>query len=224
MKYIFVQSVVYLYGVCRCFIRTDSIFYKYIYSKSYFLYKKYLEDPHSKLLKKYPDFIGSGQVLDVGANIGYTTLLFAEFLSTGCKVYAFEPEKVNYDLLNYNITKSRLKNLIETFHSAVSDGQSGNLSLKINKLHPGDHKISVVADSDSEQQIVSAISIDSFVAEKLAAKNVSMIKIDVQGHERYICMGMQKTLESNKNINISIELSESNQVEEIFSFFLLLWF
>src|ERR1035438_5265855 len=61
----------------------------------YFLYKRHLEDPFARLLRGYPSLLRGGSVLDVGANIGYTALLFSKAIDSGFRVYAFEPEERN---------------------------------------------------------------------------------------------------------------------------------
>src|SRR5688572_22445917 len=67
----------------------------------YFLYKRYLEDPFARLLQDHPTLLHHGSVLDIGANVGYTTTLFAQFVDTKSRVYAFEPEKTNARILSH---------------------------------------------------------------------------------------------------------------------------
>lgn len=44
---------------------------------SYFLYKRWYEDPFWALTKRSPELFFGGDILDIGANIGYTACVFA---------------------------------------------------------------------------------------------------------------------------------------------------
>ena len=48
-----------------------------------------------------------GLVVDVGANLGYTSLLFAKQIDAGQPVIAFEPDRDNYQVLCEVIEKRR---------------------------------------------------------------------------------------------------------------------
>ena len=50
---------------------------------SSFAYKKYYEDPFWGLAKRMPQMFQSGDVLDIGANIGYTAWVFSEAVAAG---------------------------------------------------------------------------------------------------------------------------------------------
>src|SRR4030088_1312012 len=70
-----------------------------LFVHSYFFYKRRFEDPFSQLISIRPGLFTRGHLLDVGANIGYTAVIFASALKPGDKVFAFEPEKKNFDRL-----------------------------------------------------------------------------------------------------------------------------
>ena len=59
-------------------------------------------------------------VFDVGANIGYYTLLAARAVGSSGRVYAFEPEPVNFLLLTRNVAENRLTN-VRLVDAAVSN-------------------------------------------------------------------------------------------------------
>ena len=66
-------------------------------------------------------------VVDIGANIGYYTLLAAELVGEKGKVFAFEPEPSNYDLLLRNVEINGYKN-VTVVRKAVSN-ETGESSL-----------------------------------------------------------------------------------------------
>src|SRR5712692_4520252 len=76
-----------------------------LFVHTYFFYKKHFEDPFSQLILAHPGLFTRGHLLDVGANIGYTTVVFASALKSGDKVFAFEPERMNFDRLVENLAR-----------------------------------------------------------------------------------------------------------------------
>jgi tRNA G37 N-methylase Trm5 len=50
-------------------------------------------------------------VLDIGANIGYFTLLMARCVGPSGHVYAFEPEPKNFELLQHNVRRNNYANV-----------------------------------------------------------------------------------------------------------------
>src|SRR5262249_36832247 len=68
-----------------------------------------------------------GCVLDIGANIGYYTLLFARAVGPAGRVFAFEPEPENFDLLRQNVRSNGYEN-VRMENLAVAD-ENGWLNL-----------------------------------------------------------------------------------------------
>jgi len=155
-----------------------------VFEWGYHRYKRLLEAGDIRALTS---LIKPGTiVIDVGANIGFFTKFFAECVTEKGKVLAIEPEQNNFKRLNQMINRRRLEQKVETFE-AVAAARSGQLKLKINPLHPADHKIS------EDGVPVRAISIDELVAER-GWQPVSLIKIDVQGAEMLVLQGSVETL------------------------------
>lgn len=65
-------------------------------------------------------------VLDIGANIGYYTLIFAKIVGEDGKVFAFEPDPTNFALLKRNVEINGYKNIL-LVQKAVSN-KSGKLN------------------------------------------------------------------------------------------------
>jgi hypothetical protein len=70
-----------------------------LFRSVYFLYKRYIEDDLQELVRSRPDLLQGGNVLDVGANIGYIATVLAQTIDPAYRVYAFEPEPFNYGIL-----------------------------------------------------------------------------------------------------------------------------
>ena len=75
-----------LYGATAGLIPFDREPFSTLYSAAYFAYKRF-EDPFAKLMAQRPELFEGGAIIDAGANIGYTSLLFAK----RGRVHAFEP-------------------------------------------------------------------------------------------------------------------------------------
>ena len=78
-------------------------------------------------------------VLDVGANVGYYTLIFAECVGETGKVFAFEPDPTNFALLKKNIEANGVKNVV-LVQKAVSD-TTGITRLHLSEERQMGHRI-----------------------------------------------------------------------------------
>lgn len=171
---------------------------QWLFSRAYFLYKRLLEDPYADLLRRFPALLRGGNVLDVGANIGYTALLFSRAIDPEFKVYAFEPDEFNFRLLDRVSARGRIR----AIRSAVGDSD-GSAELSINPCHHGDHRIVTAASSDSIR--VPLVALDTFVAKQQGPFPVRFIKVDVQGYELAVCRGMERTLAQNPQAVVALE-------------------
>jgi FkbM family methyltransferase len=113
-------------------------------------------------------------VVDVGANIGYYTILLADKIGKTGKVYAFEPDKINFEILLKNIKENNLKN-IEAINVAIGS-KRGKLKLHKSKDNFGDHKL---YGSDKDIEKVKIIRLDDY----LKNFKIDLMKVDTQGWE-----------------------------------------
>lgn len=128
--------------------------------------------------------------VDIGANIGYYTLLVAARVGPGGHVYAFEPETDNIALLQRNVARRRLDN-VTVVPQAVSSA-SGPLNLYRSTFHPGDHR--TVDPGDGRPRVtISATSLDDYFAARPGP--IHFIKVDVQGAEGMVLDGMRQLLD-----------------------------
>lgn len=183
---------------------------------SYFLYKRLYEDPFRVLAQQRPELFANGNVLDVGANIGYTASVFARVLKPGSKVYAFEPDRSSYGLLEEVIRRKSLAPTVEALNMAVGSS-NGYLEFWHNEEHSADHRVVTEqfrsARPDAKEFAkVAVTTVDAFVRTHNLQK-ISFIKIDVQGYELAVCEGMKETLERFPALFVCFEYSPEGMVE-----------
>ncbi|HEX9988535.1 MAG TPA: FkbM family methyltransferase [Chloroflexia bacterium] len=138
-------------------------------------------------------------VLDIGANIGYYTILAARRVGPRGRVFAFEPDPRNFALLQKNLRANGCTN-VHVERKAVSDC-TGTINLYLNELNKGDHTIYDVGGRQSVE--VGAVRLDDYFS-KYGGK-IDLIKIDVQGAEGKVLLGMRGLLERNKQVRIITE-------------------
>jgi len=146
-------------------------------------------------------------VIDLGANLGYFSLLAANIMGASGKIYSFEPESNNYkyllkniELNNYNITATQ---------KAVAD-KNGKAKFYICPYDSGHHTLnqyegissyrSVPLYSKEEFIEIDTIKLDDFLSER-----VDVIKMDVEGSEMLALMGMDKIIKRSENLKMFIE-------------------
>lgn len=175
---------------------------------SYFLYKRWYEDPFWALVKRSPELFSSGDILDIGANIGYTARVFAAARKPPARIYAFEPDLASFATLGEVIRRENLEDAVEIFNMAVGSAE-GSLEFWHNEEHSADHRIvteqfKVSRPAGEKITTVAVTTVDHFVA-KRNLQNVSFIKIDVQGYELAVCQGMRQTLGRFPGMCVALE-------------------
>ena len=136
-------------------------------------------------------------IIDVGANIGYYTLLFSKLTGDKGRVFAFEPEPLNYQILSENVARNGRTNVV-TFNQAASD-VSGVSFLYLSPENYGDHQ----AYSSDENR--NRISVEMARIDDLVPGAVDLVKLDIQGFEFHALTGMQRILTENSNLTIFTE-------------------
>lgn len=146
-------------------------------------------------------------VLDIGANSGHHSLFFSKFSK---KVYSFEPYKKVFDILNDRIEYNNIKNIIPyNFGLGKVDGfmdffASGNFNQGMGSFVDGDNKISVgkLAIKNGSDFVLNNIK-----------ENIDFIKIDVEGMERDVILGLKKIINKDKPV-IFMEANSEFQNDE----------
>jgi FkbM family methyltransferase len=146
-------------------------------------------------------------VFDIGANIGYYTLLAASAVGAGGRVYAFEPDPRNLEVLRRNSAQSRGAP-ISVVPAAVGE-REGTSSLFVSPTDSSINSLAranadVLGPADTARALpVASLTLDIFVQrEGIAPPDV--IKIDVQGAEMLVFSGAQGMF-SNRPVKIFFE-------------------
>lgn len=139
-------------------------------------------------------------VLDIGAHIGYYTLIFAKLVGEEGKVYAFEPEPTNFSLLKKNVEINGYENVV-LIEKAVSN-ENGKIRLYLSKSNTADHR--TYDSHDGRRYIeIESIRLDDFC--KNNDWKIDFIKMDIQGAEAGAIQGMLNILKRNNNIKMVME-------------------
>jgi len=185
-------------GVFIIDCRTD-IFKRLLINKDY-------ESSLVNLVIKHLD--KNRDAIDVGANIGFYTVLFAKILS-GRKVLAIEPSKNSLQRLYKNLANNNVMDKVIVFEGAVSDyvgiGEIKTLDGKEEYSTLGQWKHPAIKDEGFVVHKVEVSTIDNLVDRY--SLEPGFIKIDVEGMEHLVLKGARATLENYRPIVLS-ELSD----------------
>jgi FkbM family methyltransferase len=154
------------------------------YARCYHLYKRWFEAREIDHLRR---LVHPGtSVIDVGANIGFFTLRFADWVSGPGRVIAIEPDQDNFVQLQRVVAQSGHGGIADLYEGGAAETQ-GTSYLVRNPHHPADHRLG------DHGVPITLYTIDGLLAER-GWPPVSLIKIDVQGAEVRVLKGAQETL------------------------------
>lgn len=144
------------------------------------------------LTRRIVPLVGKGKLfVDVGANMGYFSLLWAG-RNPQAKAIAFEASPRNVEILRNNVIRNGLENRISIVPKAA-----------------GDHEGTISFDPGPENQTgwggISTASISSSITvplcrldEELSGETIDVLKIDVEGADTWVLLGCEKLLEQGK--------------------------
>ena len=143
-------------------------------------------------------------VIDVGAHVGYFTLLAARRVGSQGKVYSFEPDPANYRLLQQNIESNGYRNVVVN-QSAVSK-TGGSAQLVLSSRDNGTHSLYGNGMPDAVKVSVGMVSLDEFLTDEGWPK-VDLVKMDVEGAEMDALEGMGRLLRESSGLKLVMEFN-----------------
>jgi FkbM family methyltransferase len=129
-------------------------------------------------------------IIDIGAHIGYYSLLFAKCVGPRGRVFAFEPLPGNFALLQKNVRLNNLRNVHVLNQAVFSCTQEITIAVPDDQPNPGNG--SMHHEAGHKHYRVEAISMDDF-CEKLALRP-EILKMDVEGTEYDVLIGAKETI------------------------------
>lgn len=143
--------------------------------------------------------------IDVGAHVGYFTLLACSLVGPAGRVIAFEPERRNFALLDANIRRNDFRHAL-LYHQAVTN-RPGQITMHV--AQKSTHHTIVQAPSDPSAIAVEATSLDVTLA-ALGWPAVHLIKIDAEGAELFVLEGMGEVADRNPDLRLIVEFTPGN--------------
>ena len=152
--------------------------------------------------------------VDIGASIGWYTLIASRLVGPMGRVYSFEPNPHSIKLLRTNVAENNCAN-VTIEHQAVSDKPQQVTLWIVDDIWTGStlfdprkdpaHFMDAGAQRPVQEYRLPATAVDRYLADK----PVQFIKVDVEGSEGLVFRGMMETLRRNRDV---VVLTECNPV------------
>jgi FkbM family methyltransferase len=156
---------------------------------------------------------------DVGANVGFLSLLAAKSVGPDGHVYCFEPQPSVLPLLTRNLEQNGYSNY-DVIEAAVSD-RPGHAKLELNaRGRSGEARL---ASARAGHDVTSprsghAVDVRVVTLDELDLPAARLVKIDVEGAESQVLRGMARVMREHRpTLIIEIHDEQGSSVESILS-------
>jgi FkbM family methyltransferase len=151
-------------------------------------------------------------VVDIGANVGYFSVLAGWKANPDGQIWAFEPNPNVYGILSDNLFINGYKGMMKLCRKALSD-RSGKTNMRIFPGYEATSSIREMSDEfvrhtadetgrESHLIEVETVTLDEVMAD---VPEIHFMKIDAEGHEPAIMRGAEAILRRSNNIKILME-------------------
>ena len=156
--------------------------------------------------------------VDVGANVGYFTLLGAKLVGPEGLVVAVEAHPDLAVILQSNVVINGVYGYVTT-HNRAAWSENADIEFHIRQHFAGNSSVGTIDApglqrlGDTERAVtVQAVELDDLLAG--LPRPVDVIKIDVEGAEVHALTGLRRTIESNPGLVIMFEWARA-QIESV---------
>jgi FkbM family methyltransferase len=144
-----------------------------------------------------------GVCIDVGANLGWDTLVLSECVGSAGRVFAFEPSPREYRLLLENLRLNNISNVVAE-RSALGERKETRW-LRLDPRKWGDNQIVPERKAGEQYESVPIQTGDEVLA-ALPAGAIKLVKVDAQGYDHFIVRGLHDSLLRNPDAVLVVEL------------------
>jgi FkbM family methyltransferase len=179
-------------------------------NRSLFLYGMF-EISETRLLQS---LLGPGMTFaDVGANIGYYTVLGARLVGPGGLVHSFEPNHPVRARLQANVRRNGFTNVV--VHAEALAGHTGEVTFYASTTASNQGISSILPGvGRADRQQVASLTLDDFVA-TLGSRRIDVMKLDIEGAEREVFGSGRHLLESRDAPVLIFEAAQLEPVADV---------
>ena len=152
-------------------------------------------------------------IIEVGANVGYFSILSASLVGEAGKVCCFEPNPRLARLLREGSEVNGMSGRIAVAEKAVWSS-STEIDFYLLRDHMGSssanssiHRTAQAFNDRTEKIVVQTVTLDDY---RSAESGVDLLKIDAEGAELHVIQGARRLLERNPGIRMIMEFYPSN--------------
>lgn len=132
-------------------------------------------------------------VFDVGAHVGYYTLLMSDLVGEEGHVHAFEMTPITAGVLKSNVKSNKLTNV--TVNNAAVHCERGTVRVYFSPDNTGDNRaFKSLRQPDRPSIEVAAITLDEYAEAHDIMRKVKFIKMDIQSHELSAIKGAENLI------------------------------
>jgi FkbM family methyltransferase len=160
----------------------------------------YIEDYEKNLISLLERIVHEGDIcVDVGAHMGYVTLLFAKLVGEKGYVYAFEAHPTNAKQVTFNLQQNHMSNRVKVENMAIADGKAKKLTIYAGRDNAAAEWNIVGHDvyGNPTQAVlkIPATSLDDYFS---ASMPINIVKMDIEGAEALALTGMRRVLREQR--------------------------
>lgn len=151
----------------------------------------------------------TGLFLDIGGNIGTTTIYCKKKRKPYLHYIAFEPVETNAKLFQANCVMNDCEDVIVE-KIALSNCRRNNVAMEVSSINSGSSKLALLDEKHSDQLEygINTVTLDEYMNEhEILPNEIKYIWLDVEGHETEVLKGAEKLFNST-NIPMCMEYNQ----------------
>ncbi len=145
-------------------------------------------------------------VCDIGANVGFVTLLLSRLVGKRGRVFAFEPNPVCFDALNAAICRNQTQNIVALPFALGSKNEDRTLWIPLDNCGAASLNEQVHSSAGNSTCVTVRTLDDIFTEHKV--ESVQFLKLDVEGFESEVFKGSTHVLDKLRPDAILFEMNQ----------------